>query len=332
MDSRNVDDCLTNAPSWLSRRPRCHWPSSKYPIASIRCFRFWWACHPAHLARTRANARNPCFRFRRSRPFLNRSPVPPSFPRVSTMPPSRYARRTRVRTLPRKTLRSPKKNEHRCSGENTPFRNCPLADEGCARRTFVVGMTEYAEVALVERLTELLRQQSDSIDLRLRSIAKVEYLELLDEGGIDAFVGHADEVPPRFLSASLLKDPLVLLARRGHPIFKTQIGMEDLVKWPQILVSPTGEARGAVDPILKRKGVERRVALTVGTYLGIPLALQNSDLTSNVPQQIAARLSKVLPLRSAPLPFRHVVASELVWHSRNEADHAQSWLRGLIRE
>jgi hypothetical protein len=33
--------------------------------------------------------------------------------------------------LPRKTLRSLTKNEHRCSGENTPFRYCPLADEGC---------------------------------------------------------------------------------------------------------------------------------------------------------------------------------------------------------
>jgi DNA-binding transcriptional LysR family regulator len=217
-------------------------------------------------------------------------------------------------------------------GIEDALRNSADFDPGRTRRTFVVGITEYAEIALVERLTELLRKRGDSIDLRLRSIAKVKYVELLDDGGIDAFVGHADEVPPRFLSASLLKDPLVLLARRGHPIFKTQIGMEDLVKWPQVLVSPTGEARGAVDPILKRKGVDRRVAITVGTYLGIPLALQKSDLTSNVPQQIAARLSKVLPLRSAPLPFCHVVTSELVWHSRNEADRAQIWLRGLIRE
>ncbi len=96
------------------------------------------------------------------------------------------------------------------------LRNSPEFDPARARRTFVVGMTEYAEVALVERLTELLRQQSESIDLRLRSIAKVEYLDLLDEGGIDAFVGHADAVPPS-VSTSLLKDPLVLLARRGHP-------------------------------------------------------------------------------------------------------------------
>ena len=212
------------------------------------------------------------------------------------------------------------------------LRNSPEFDPARACRTFVVGMTEYAEIALVERLTELLRQQSNSIDLRLRSIAKVEYIELLDEGAIDAFVGHADEVPSRFLSMSLLNDPLVLLARTGHPIFKTQISMEDLVKWPQILVSPTGEARGAVDPILKRSGVERRVALTVGTYLGIPLALQNSDLTSNVPNQIVARSSKVLPLCSAPLPFNHVVASELVWNSRNETDRAQNWLRRLIRQ
>lgn len=212
------------------------------------------------------------------------------------------------------------------------LRNSPEFDPARARRTFFVGMTEYAEIALIERLTELLRQQSDAIDLRLRSIAKIEYLELLDEGSIDAFVGHADEIPPRLMSASLLQDPLVLLARKGHPIFKTRIGMEDLVKWPQVLVSPTGEARGAVDPILKQKGVERRIAMTVGSYLGVPLALQSSDLTSNVPQQIAARLSKVLPLRSAPLPFRHIVASALVWHSRNEADRAQAWLRRLIRD
>ena len=70
----------------------------------------------------------------------------------------------------------------------------------------------------------------------------------------------------------------------------------------------------------------------VVSYLGIPLALQSSDLTSNVPQQIAARLSKVLPLRSAPLPFQHIVASTLVWHSRNDTDRAQVWLRRLIRE
>jgi len=212
------------------------------------------------------------------------------------------------------------------------LRKSPEFDPARARRTFVVGMTEYAEIALVERLTELLRQQSDSIDLRLRSIAMLEYLEPLDDGGVDAFVGHADKVPPRFQSTLLLQDPLVLLARRGHPIFKTPIGMEDLVRWPQILVSPTGEARGAVDPILEQKGVERRVAMTVGSYLGIPLALQSSDLTANVPQQIAARLSKVLPLRSAPLPFRHIVASTLVWHGRNESDRAQVWLRRLVRE
>jgi hypothetical protein len=39
-------------------------------------------------------------------------------------------------------------------------------------------------------------------------------------------------------------------------------------------VVPRGDEKR--HPILKRKGVERRVALTVGTYLGIPLALQNS--------------------------------------------------------
>ena len=46
----------------------------------------------------------------------------------------------------------------------------------------------------------------------------VEYLELLDDGGIDAFVGHADRVPPRFLSTSLLQDPLVRLVMQSDGV------------------------------------------------------------------------------------------------------------------
>ena len=83
------------------------------------------------------------------------------------------------------------------------LRGTPDFDPAHTHHTFVVGMTEYAEISLVEKLTEILRQQGSFIDLRLRAIAKVEYLELLDEGGIDAFVGHADEVPPRLTSVSL---------------------------------------------------------------------------------------------------------------------------------
>ena len=90
----------------------------------------------------------------------------------------------------------------------------------------------------------------------------------------------------------------------------------------------------AAHDVIEINSFPSRIAakLAIADYLGIPLALQSSDLTSNVPEQIAARLSKVLPLRSAPLPFRHIVASTLVWHSRNESDRAQVWLRRLIRE
>ena len=56
-------------------------------------------------------------------------------------------------------------------GIEDALRNSADFDPGRTRRTFVVGITEYAEIALVERLTELLRKRGDSIDLRLRSIA-----------------------------------------------------------------------------------------------------------------------------------------------------------------
>lgn len=211
--------------------------------------------------------------------------------------------------------------------------NSPLTfDPITFRGTFVLGVTEYAEIALVESLANVIQKHTQHIDVRLRTTARNDFTELLDDGSIDAFIGHAQEIPSRFASKLLLHDPLVLLARRGHPIFKSELSLSSLVKWPQLLVSPTGDAQGPVDALLKRHNLERRVAMTVGTYLSVPLALQSSDMTANVPAQLANRLSKGMPLQTAALPFQHVVSSTLVWHRRNDGDQPREWLRAIIQD
>src|SRR5258708_13039941 len=200
-------------------------------------------------------------------------------------------------------------------------------DPTTTQRTFVIGMTEYAEVGLVRQLSALFRDHVKMIRIHIRAMTKVEYIPALDEGAIDLFVGHADQLPPRFNSMQLLEDPLVLMVRREHAILKDGVSYDSLAKWPHVLVSPSGHAQGIVDEYLSRENKTTRIALTVATYLALPLALEQSDLIASVPERLSSHIYSGKDLITTALPFQHVVRSTMVWHGRSNKDPAHSWLR-----
>jgi DNA-binding transcriptional LysR family regulator len=197
------------------------------------------------------------------------------------------------------------------------------------QRTFVIGMTEYAEIGLMRQLSALF-QHHIQVRIHIRAMTKVEYIPALDEGAVDLFVGHADHLPPRFNSTQLLEDPLVLMVRRKHAIFKDGVSYDSLVKWPHVLVSPSGDAQGVVDEYLSRENKRRQIALTVATYLAVPLALEQSDLMASVPEKLSNHIYKGEDLITTALPFQHVVRSTMVWHGRTNKDPAHTWLRRTI--
>jgi DNA-binding transcriptional LysR family regulator len=200
-------------------------------------------------------------------------------------------------------------------------------DPATTQRTFVIGMTEYAEIGLMRQLSALFQDHVMMIRIHIRAMTKVEYISALDEGAIDLFVGHADQLPPRFNSAQLLEDQLVLMVRRRHEILNDGVSYDSLVKWPHVLVSPSGDAHGIVDDYLSRENKRRLIALTVANYLAVPLALEQSDLMASVPEKLSSHIYKGNDLITTALPFQHMVRSTMVWHGRNNNDPAHVWLR-----
>ena len=112
-------------------------------------------------------------------------------------------------------------------------------------------------------------------------------------------------------SERLLEDPLVLMVRRKHEILKDGVTYGSLVKWPHVLVSPSGDAQGVVDEYLLREDKSRRIALTVATYLALPLALEQSDLMACVPEKLSSHVYKEENPITRALPFQHVVKSTI---------------------
>ncbi|TSE23499.1 LysR family transcriptional regulator [Tepidimonas aquatica] len=87
----------------------------------------------------------------------------------------------------------------------------------------------------------------------------------------------------------------------------------------------------ALDDALLRRGVRRRIRVTVPGFAGLGALLRGSDLLATAPARLAQHLLAGLawvepPLPCPPLPMY------LVWHRRDHDDPALRWLRAQLVE
>jgi DNA-binding transcriptional LysR family regulator len=197
---------------------------------------------------------------------------------------------------------------------------------------FTAGMAEYAEVALVGRLAAAFADQAARATLRLTPLTGVAAAEQLDRGMIDVAVAHLNALPAHIESILLLRDPFVVVARRGHPIAGQQLSLEAYAAQKHILVSPRGDTSGALDRILVDFGMRRRIALLVATYLALPAALAASDLVATVPSRTARQIAATGEIDIMPLPIDFSMTVSMAWHRRAASEPAQAWFRALLIE
>ena len=197
---------------------------------------------------------------------------------------------------------------------------------------FTAGMAEYAEVALVGRLAETFARQAAKATLRLTPLTGAEAAARLDSGAIDVAVAHLRALPGHLDSMMLLRDPFVLVARRGHPLVAQSLSLETYAALNHVLVSPRGDTSGAVDRALADFGLKRRIALLVATYLALPAALAASDLVATVPRRTAQQMAAIAEIEIMPLAIDLSVPVSMAWHRRAASEPAQSWFRSLLIE
>jgi DNA-binding transcriptional LysR family regulator len=195
---------------------------------------------------------------------------------------------------------------------------------------FTAGMAEYAEVALVGRLAAAFADQAARATLRLTPLTGADAAEQLDRGAIDVAVAHLNTLPAHIESIVLLRDPFVVVARRGHPIAGQQLSVEAYAALNHILVSPRGDTGGALDRILVDFGLRRRIALLVATYLALPVALAASDLVATVPSRTARQIAATAEIEIMPLPLDFSMTVTMAWHRRATSEPAQAWFRALL--
>jgi len=130
----------------------------------------------------------------------------------------------------------------------------------------------------------------------------------------------------------LLRDPFVLVARRGHLLAAQSLSLESYAALDHVLVSPRGDTSGAVDRALADFGLKRRIALLVATYLALPAVLASSDLVATVPRRTAQQIAAMAEIEIMPLAIDLSVPVSMAWHRRATSEPAQAWFRSLLIE
>jgi DNA-binding transcriptional LysR family regulator len=181
----------------------------------------------------------------------------------------------------------------------------------------------------------LARLDRDAPGVRLRFVQKVNKDSTpLREGAIDLEIGViGEETGPEIRTRALFRDRFVGAVRADHPLAQGLITPARYAACRHVSVSRRGRGRerGAIDAALAPLGLERPVAVLVGSFATALALARASDLVANVPERHTARLRDGMYTFDLPVPTPAVTVS-MLWHPRMEADPAHRWLRRWVHD
>lgn len=186
-------------------------------------------------------------------------------------------------------------------------------DPAKSARRFTIGAPDGVSAVFLPPLLTALRERAPGIAISVSQLlpppgetsperAWRNVFSDLEARAIDIAVIPSSNVPARFHARSLYEEDFVVAMRAGHP-FADNPTLERYCEMNHVVVSATGDPHGFVDEALARRGLSRRIALTVPHFMFALAAIAESDLISALPRRFvemhAARFAVVA--RDAPL-------------------------------
>lgn len=201
------------------------------------------------------------------------------------------------------------------------------------RQTVRFVVDDFTAAFLTPPLVARLGQTAPGIDLVVESWRSSENaLEALGRGDTDLALSVFPRVEPDFRRELLGEQTYVVAMRRGHPATE-DFNLDRWLSWPHILVSGTGQTRGALDAALTRLDRVRRVAVTVPGFTLVPPLLATTDMIAMLPSGVAATVSGARDLVFFPPPIPvEGFPLHLAWHRRRAHDPAIVHVASLVRE
>lgn len=209
-------------------------------------------------------------------------------------------------------------------------------DPATAQRAFTIAMSDYTEFVLLPVLVKRLRQVAPQINFIIKHLNYFtpEHVTELEADKIDLAIGIYAEIPLRLNSESLFEDYAVVVGAKKNPLLKKPLSLQEFAAANHLIVLFFEDRSQTLsDRIVDQAGLTRRAVVTVSHNLPAIYLLPETDLITLMLQRVVCKFAQTLPLAYQPAPYENPIAVvSQVWHSKNESDPAQRWLRNFVKE
>lgn len=203
-------------------------------------------------------------------------------------------------------------------------------DPATMPRRFRIFMTDASHITLLPRLFSQVRALAPGVSLEAAPIHAGMGAEL-ESGAADLALGFIPTLDAGFYQQALYDQDWICLAHPDHPRIRpgASFGLDDYSREAHAgIVYGTGAQ--LLDATIHRLGIERRLALRLPGFLGLPAILSTTDLIATLPRQIGETLAAIGGLRvlDCPVPIPGFQVRQH-WHARFHQDPGNRWLRGV---
>jgi len=194
--------------------------------------------------------------------------------------------------------------------------------------------TDYLEQMLLPHLLPRLRAQAPELVLVTHNTRGQLPREALEKGTCDlAIAGFFADLPDTLRQQRLLSEDFVVLSDRANPVLGgKRLTLKSYLACEHVLTTLTGDLHGIVDRALEARGLQRRVAAGLSSFLAPVRLLRGSVYLLTCLRSIATealRGDPSLQLHELPLDLPQVELMQ-IWHERTDADPLRRWLRQEI--
>lgn len=199
------------------------------------------------------------------------------------------------------------------------------------QRTFTIRMSDILACMLLPQLVAQGRS-SPGIAFNVLHLNPGQTVDALERDEIDLAISMGLDHSNAIRSKALLRDRMVCIMRKAHPIAKRKvIAFDDFIAQDQMKVSMSPTDLRFVDDVLGELGYQRKIVLNVPHWLVAPHVLKQTDLIAVMPGHLATMLMDA-DLKMFDVPFKSKPFSWMMyWHRRYDQSNANRWLRDHVK-
>jgi DNA-binding transcriptional LysR family regulator len=204
-------------------------------------------------------------------------------------------------------------------------------DPAVTKRKFAIATRESHELSLLP-LFEQIARAAPGLEIATVRMERRELEGELERGELDLALDVGLPLPAAIHREKLSAEPLVVLARRDHPVVRESLDRETYLALEHVRVTGRRRGRGYEDGVLERLNLSRRVRVRCQQHAVANELVSRTDLLLTMPKKHAARVNERIANQTLAFPIEAPdFELYLYWHENVEADAANRWLRDRVR-